>query len=108
MKLINIPWLSRISRLLLFSQKCPLCTSVYFNQAEYQSSDRILALFGFRPVRCVNCFRRYYRYAVTEVRDSKSQTARQRSQVGYMGGKSLQQLYRQQEDSLNSKRFTSI
>jgi hypothetical protein len=56
-------WLSRFSGLLFFGQKCPLCTSMLFTEAEHQSSDRLLKLLAFRPVRCANCFRRYYCFA---------------------------------------------
>jgi hypothetical protein len=53
-------WLSRFSGLLWFGQKCPLCTSMLFTEAEHQSLDRLLTLLAFHPVRCANCFRRYY------------------------------------------------
>jgi hypothetical protein len=52
--------LSRFSGLLWFGQKCPLCTSMLFTEAEPQSLDRLLTLLAFHPVRCANCFRRYY------------------------------------------------
>jgi hypothetical protein len=52
--------LSRFSGLLWFGQKCPLCTSMLFTEAEHQSLDRLLTLLALHPVRCANCFRRYY------------------------------------------------
>jgi hypothetical protein len=56
-------WLSKFSGFLLFDQKCPLCTSILFTEAEHQSLDRLLTLLAFHPVRCANCFRRYYSFA---------------------------------------------
>ena len=56
-------WLSRFSGLLWFGQQCPLCTSMLFTEAEHQSLDRLLTLVAFHPVRCANCFRRYYCFA---------------------------------------------
>jgi hypothetical protein len=55
--------LSKFLRLLWLGQKCPLCTSILFTEAEHQSLDRLLALLAFHPVRCANCFRRYYCFA---------------------------------------------
>jgi hypothetical protein len=55
-------WLSRFSGF-LFDRKCPLCTSILFTEAEHQSLDRLLTMLSFHPVRCANCFRRYYSFA---------------------------------------------
>jgi hypothetical protein len=63
MDLEGVRWLGKFSGLLWFGQKCPLCTSILFTEAEHQSRDRLLTLLSFRPVRCVNCFRRYYCFA---------------------------------------------
>jgi hypothetical protein len=59
----GVRWLSRYLGLLWHGQKCPLCTSILFSEAEHQSRDRLLALLAFHPVRCANCFRRYYCFA---------------------------------------------
>jgi hypothetical protein len=59
----GVRWLSKFSGLLWFGQKCPLCTSILFTEAEHQSLDRLLSLLAFHPVRCANCFRRYYCFA---------------------------------------------
>jgi predicted DCC family thiol-disulfide oxidoreductase YuxK len=56
-------WLSRFSGFLWFDQRCPLCTSILFTEAEHQALDRLLTLLAFHPVRCANCFRRYYCFA---------------------------------------------
>ena len=56
-------WLGKFLGLLWFGQKCPLCTSMLFAEAEHRSLDRLLALLALHPVRCVNCFRRYYCFA---------------------------------------------
>jgi hypothetical protein len=59
----GIRWTGKFLGLLWFGQKCPLCTSMLFAEAEHRSLDRLFALLAFRPVRCVNCFRRYYCFA---------------------------------------------
>jgi len=50
----------RFPRLLWFQRQCPLCSSICFRQAEPEYLDRLLATFMLRPVRCDNCWRRYY------------------------------------------------
>jgi hypothetical protein len=67
MDVASVRWLGRFSGLLLVGQRCPLCTSILFNEAEHRSLDRLLALLAFRPVRCANCFRRYYCFARVQV-----------------------------------------
>lgn len=39
---------------------CPLCTGTTFRRAEAGGLDGVLKLLGLLPVRCVNCWRRYY------------------------------------------------
>ena len=63
MDLAGVRWLGKFLGLLWFGQECPLCTSILFTEAEHHSGDRLLTLLSFRPVRCVNCFRRYYCFA---------------------------------------------
>ena len=63
MDLAGVRWLGKLSGVLWIGRKCPLCTSILFTETEHQSLDRLLALLAFRPVRCVNCFRRYYCFA---------------------------------------------
>ena len=48
---------------ILRGRQCPLCSSLEFREDVPQSLDRLLSFFGFRPVRCVNCWRRYYQFA---------------------------------------------
>src|SRR3978361_875382 len=55
------PW--NLPRLLWSPRTCPLCTSLEFTEAELQPMDRPLALFSLRPLRCVNCWRRYYGFS---------------------------------------------
>jgi hypothetical protein len=45
---------------------CPLCSSVKFKTAESYPFDRPLRLLALRPVRCVNCWRRYYWFAMKD------------------------------------------
>jgi hypothetical protein len=56
-------WPSRIPRVLLIRRKCPLCTSIEFKAAEPISIDILFGMFALYPVRCVNCWRRYYWFA---------------------------------------------
>lgn len=52
-----------IPRLLWMRRKCPLCNSVEFTMAEPEWQDSLLAPWRLEPVRCVNCWRRYYCFA---------------------------------------------
>lgn len=56
----RLNWPPAIPRLLWIRQTCPLCSSVEFKSAEREWLDVFFALFSLRPVRCVNCWRRYY------------------------------------------------
>ncbi len=59
----GLNWPSRIPRLLWMRRECPLCNSFEFKMAESGVLDGILALLSLRPVRCANCWRRYYWFA---------------------------------------------
>ncbi len=39
---------------------CPLCTGGVFRKGERGLMDVPMRLLGLEPVRCVNCWRRYY------------------------------------------------
>jgi hypothetical protein len=67
MDVASVRWLGRFSGLLWVGQQCPLCTSILFNKAEHGALDRLLTLLALRPVRCANCFRRYYCFAKAQV-----------------------------------------
>jgi hypothetical protein len=56
-------WPSSLPRLLWSPRICPLCTSLEFTEAELLPMDRPLAFFSLRPLRCVNCWRRYYGFS---------------------------------------------
>jgi hypothetical protein len=56
-------WPSSLPRLLWSPRTCPLCTSLEFTEAELLPMDRPLAFFSLRPLRCVNCWRRYYGFS---------------------------------------------
>jgi hypothetical protein len=58
-------WLGRLPRVLWTRRQCPLCSSIRFEEAELGSLDGPLGLFMLRPIRCVNCWRRYYWFAKT-------------------------------------------
>jgi len=56
----DVNWPDRFPRLLWSSRSCPLCSSIEFRVAESHPLDGVLAVFALKPVRCVNCWRRYY------------------------------------------------
>ncbi len=58
-------WLDRLPKMLWSRRQCPLCSSVHFAEAEAGPLDGLLGMFMLRPVRCVNCWRRYYWFAMT-------------------------------------------
>lgn len=59
----RLNWPSVIPRLLWMRRTCPLCSSIEFKTAEPEWLDNVLVLFRLSPVRCVNCWRRYYSFA---------------------------------------------
>ena len=61
----GLMWPSRIPQVLWMRRECPRCSSIEFQTAESGSFDRLLKLLGLHPVRCVNCWRRYYWFAKT-------------------------------------------
>lgn len=63
MNTANGNWPIWLPHLVLIQHKCPLCNSAKFKAAELRSFDKLLALFALRPVRCMFCWRRYYRFA---------------------------------------------
>ena len=63
MDIAGLNWPSSVPRLLWMRRECPLCSSIEFQTAESHPFDRLLGLFALRPVRCVNCWRRYYWFA---------------------------------------------
>jgi hypothetical protein len=63
MDISGLTWPSNVPRLLWMRRECPLCTSIEFRTAESHPLDRWLKLLMFCPVRCVNCWRRYYWFA---------------------------------------------
>jgi len=50
-------------KLIWMRRQCPLCSSIRFRPAEAEPLDRLFGIFALRPVRCVNCWRRYYWFA---------------------------------------------
>jgi len=63
MDIAGLTWPSNVPRLLLMRRECPLCSSIEFKAAESHPVDCLLKLLMFCPVRCVNCWRRYYWFA---------------------------------------------
>lgn len=66
MNITRLTDLIRFPRILWGRRNCPLCTSIEFQVADFSSWDRALALFALNPVRCTNCWRRYYWLTRTE------------------------------------------
>ena len=62
MEIVDRHWPSSIPRI-LWRRRCPLCSSVEFKEAERHPLDALLRLFALFPIRCVNCWRRYYWFA---------------------------------------------
>jgi hypothetical protein len=60
MDIAGLTWPSKVPRLLWMRRECPLCSSIEFRTAESHPLDRLLKLLMFYPVRCANCWRRYY------------------------------------------------
>jgi len=60
MNIAGVNWPSGLPHLLWIRRVCPLCGSFEFKEAESHFLDGPLGLFALRPVRCVNCRRRYY------------------------------------------------
>jgi hypothetical protein len=63
MEIANRNWPSSIPRILWKRHECPRCSSIEFRAAESHPLDPLLRSFALRPVRCVNCWRRYYWFA---------------------------------------------
>jgi len=59
----GLSWPGRLPRFLWMRRQCPLCSSVRFQPAESQPLDALFALIGLQPLRCANCWRRYYCFA---------------------------------------------
>jgi hypothetical protein len=60
MDIADLTWPSGIPRLLWMHRECPLCSSIEFSTAESHPLDRLMRLFSLTPIRCINCWRRYY------------------------------------------------
>jgi hypothetical protein len=58
-------WFGRLPQILWNGRQCPLCSSIRFEEAESGPLDGLLGIFMLRPIRCVNCWRRYYWFART-------------------------------------------
>jgi len=60
MNIAGLNWPGRFPRVLWFQRACPLCSGVEFKTAEATFADSLLRILALRPIRCVNCWRRYY------------------------------------------------
>jgi hypothetical protein len=60
MNLASFHWPAQIPRLHWMGRPCPRCHSIEFTSAVTEPFDRLPALFFLQPIRCVNCWRKYY------------------------------------------------
>lgn len=58
----RLNWPPAFPRLLGMKRECPLCSSTEFKSAEPEWLDVFFRQISLRPVRCVNCWRRYYSF----------------------------------------------
>ena len=58
----RLNWPPAVPRFIWIRRKCPLCSSIEFKSAEPEWLDVFFRLLSLRPVRCVNCWRRYYSF----------------------------------------------
>ena len=65
-------WPGTLPQFIWTRRVCPLCTSIEFQTAEINRLDPLMAAFRFYPVRCVNCFRRYYWFSKKKPGDNLS------------------------------------
>lgn len=79
MSIAGMTWPSRLPRILWMGRSCPRCSSVEFRSAERETLDGLFALLSLRPVRCVNCWRRYYWFR--DAGASEEQQARQENEI---------------------------
>jgi len=49
-----------LPRMLVLRELCPVCRATEFQTSMSHPLTSLLALFSIRPVRCMNCWRRYY------------------------------------------------
>ena len=63
MDIASFHWPGILPRILWMRRQCPICSSIQFQLAESEPLDGLFGLFALRPVRCVNCWRRYYWFA---------------------------------------------
>jgi hypothetical protein len=61
--ILDLHWPGSVPRILWVRRKCPRCTSIEFQTADSHSLDGLLRLLALSPIRCVNCWRRYYWFA---------------------------------------------
>ncbi len=71
MSAARLNWPPAIPRLLWIRQKCPLCNSIEFKSAEPKWLDNVFALLSLRPIRCVNCWRRYYGFRNADAKENE-------------------------------------
>jgi hypothetical protein len=86
----RLSWPPAVPRFIWIRRKCPLCSSIEFKSAEREWLDVFFRLLSLRPIRCVNCWRRYYSFQNADAtqQDHPIQGNRIDVQAGSTKGKS--------------------
>ena len=60
MRLRDLNWHNGIPRFFVFRERCPLCRTREFHASMSHPFRSILRFVAIHPVRCQNCWRRFY------------------------------------------------
>jgi len=60
MRIGDFNWHNGIPQFFVVRERCPLCLATAFNLSAQHPLKQVLRVFAIRPVRCANCWRRYY------------------------------------------------
>ena len=71
MSIVNLEWPSGLPRFLWMDRECPRCSSIEFRSAEPGRLDKLFMVLALQPIRCVNCWRRYYSFRGTRASDEQ-------------------------------------
>jgi hypothetical protein len=60
MRIRDLNWHNGIPQFFVVRERCPLCRATEFNLSAQHPLKQVLRYVAIRPVRCANCWRRYY------------------------------------------------
>ena len=60
MKIRDLNWHNGIPRYVVFRERCPICRTREFHASMSHPLRSVLQYLAVHPVRCQNCWRRYY------------------------------------------------